>query len=73
MSAASRLKLVRQTIEANAPIILALARSRLRVRIIENDGAQICADLRCPNPYLALESLSGPHEAWWLNVFRNRG
>ena len=38
-------------------------------RIIENDGAQICADLRCPNPYLALESLSGPHEAWWLNVF----
>ena len=37
--------------------------------IIENDGAQICADLRCPNPYLALESLSGPHEAWWLNVF----
>lgn len=38
-------------------------------RVIENDGAQICADLRCPNPYLALESLSGPHEAWWLNVF----
>jgi len=38
-------------------------------RIIENDGAQICADLRCPNPYLALESLSGPHEAWWLNTF----
>jgi len=38
-------------------------------RIIENDGAQICADLRCPNPYVALESLSGPHEAWWLNTF----
>jgi hypothetical protein len=38
-------------------------------RVIENDGAQICADLRCPNPYLALESLSGPREAWWLNVF----
>ena len=38
-------------------------------RIIENDGARICADLRCPNPYVALESLSGPHEAWWLNVF----
>jgi hypothetical protein len=37
--------------------------------IIEDDGAQICADLRCPNPYLALESLSGPHEAWWLNEF----
>jgi len=38
-------------------------------RAIENDGAQICADLKCPNPYLALESLSGPHEAFWLNAF----
>jgi hypothetical protein len=38
-------------------------------RVIENDAAQICADLECPNPYLALESLSGPHEAWWLNAF----
>ena len=38
-------------------------------RVIENDGARICADMGCPNPYLALESLSGPHEAWWLNVF----
>ncbi|HEX4682043.1 MAG TPA: hypothetical protein VH277_05005 [Gemmatimonadaceae bacterium] len=38
-------------------------------RVVENDGAQICADLRCPNPYLGLESLSGPHEAWWLNTF----
>jgi hypothetical protein len=38
-------------------------------RVIEDDGARICAELRCPNPYLALESLSGPHEAWWLNVF----
>jgi hypothetical protein len=33
-------------------------------RVIENDAARICADLRCPNPYLALEALSGPHEAW---------
>jgi hypothetical protein len=38
-------------------------------RVIEDDGARICAKLRCPNPYLALESLSGPHEAWWLNTF----
>ena len=38
-------------------------------RAIEDDGAQICADLRCPNPYLAIEALSGLHEAWWLNVF----
>lgn len=38
-------------------------------RAIENDGAQICADLRCPNPYIALESLGGVHEAWWINAF----
>jgi len=38
-------------------------------RDVENEAAQICADLRCPNPYLALESLAGPHEAWWLNAF----
>jgi hypothetical protein len=38
-------------------------------RAIEDRAAQICADLRCPNPYLGLESLSGPHEAWWINAF----
>ena len=39
-------------------------------RVIENDGAQICADYRCPNPYIGLESVTGPHEAWWLNTFK---
>jgi len=38
-------------------------------RAIEEDAARICSDLKCPNPYLALESLGGPHEAWWLNAF----
>lgn len=38
-------------------------------RIIEDDGAQICADLRCPNPYIGIESLTGLHEAWWINMF----
>jgi hypothetical protein len=36
---------------------------------IEDEAAQICADFHCPNPYVALESLSEPHEAWWLNAF----
>jgi hypothetical protein len=40
--------------------------------VIEDDGAQICADLRCPNPYIGIESLSGPHEAWWINVFATK-
>jgi hypothetical protein len=38
-------------------------------RVIEDDGAQICADRRCPNPYLAIETVGGAHEAWWLNTF----
>ena len=38
-------------------------------RAIEDDAAQICADLQCPNPYIAIESLNSPHEAWWINVF----
>ncbi len=38
-------------------------------RAIEDEGAQICADYRCPNPYIGLESVTGPHEAWWLNTF----
>ena len=37
--------------------------------VIENAGAQACADFRCPNPYLAIESLTGHHEAWWINAF----
>jgi hypothetical protein len=38
-------------------------------RVIEDEAAQICADLRCPNPYIAIESVRAPHEAWWLNAF----
>ena len=36
---------------------------------VESDIARACARLRCPHPYLALESLSGPREAWWLNGY----
>ena len=36
---------------------------------IENEAAQICADLRCPNPYLGFESLGRTREAWWINAF----
>ena len=59
-----------------APRFLYIYRDSLKVgvdstyRVIEDDGAQICADFQCPNPYLALESLRGePHEAWWVNAF----
>lgn len=38
-------------------------------RKIEAEASQICVDLRCPHPYLGLESLTGPKEAWFLNGF----
>lgn len=38
-------------------------------RAIEEEAARICARLAFPNPHLALESLTGPKEVWWLNAF----
>ena len=36
---------------------------------LESDTAQKCAQLNCPHAYLALESLTGPKEVWWLNGY----
>jgi hypothetical protein len=36
---------------------------------IEEAAAEVCARWKCPNYYLALESLEGPKEVWWLNAF----
>jgi len=38
----------------------------------ESEIAGICARLKCPHPYLALASLYGPREVWWLNVFESQ-
>lgn len=43
--------------------------ARARYDRLESDTAQHCAQLRCPHPYLALESLNGPKEIWWLNGY----
>jgi hypothetical protein len=40
-------------------------------RTVEEDAARICADLKCPHPHLAIESLTGPKEVWWLNGFES--
>jgi hypothetical protein len=42
-------------------------------RQIEDDAARICVDSRCPHPYVGMESLTGPKEAWWLNGFGSPG
>jgi len=36
---------------------------------IETDTARMCAALGCPHPYLALTTVTGPPEVWFLNGF----
>jgi len=40
-------------------------------KTIEDATARICAEQKCPHPHLAIESLSGPREVWWLNAFES--
>jgi hypothetical protein len=62
-------------ISQEPPKILQIYRDRLKpgseaaFRAIEEDAARICAELKFPHPHLAMESLSGPKEVWWLNAF----
>ena len=36
---------------------------------IETDTARLCAALGCPHPYLALATVTGSPEVWFLNGF----
>jgi hypothetical protein len=36
---------------------------------LEQETARIAMTLRCPNPYLAAESLTGPKVVWWFNAY----
>jgi hypothetical protein len=38
---------------------------------IEEESARICAEFHCPHPYLAIESLTGPREIWFLNGYKS--
>jgi hypothetical protein len=57
------------------PGILEIHRERLKpgaiaeYRNLESRAAQACRDAPCPNPYLAMRSLAGPEEVWFLNGF----
>jgi hypothetical protein len=61
--------------DAQPPRILQIFRERLKPRVeaeydrIESDTARKCAELRCPHPYLGIESLTGPKEVWWFNAY----
>lgn len=38
---------------------------------VEEEAARICAELKCPHPYLGIESLTGPPEVWFLNGYES--
>jgi len=60
---------------AQPPRILQIVREPLRPGVeaeydrIESEIARECARLRCPHPYLGLESLTGRKEVWWFNGY----
>lgn len=39
--------------------------------LIEEEAARAALFLECPHPYLGLESVTGPKEAWWFNGFES--
>jgi len=57
------------------PKILEIHRERLKpgaaaeYEKIEAAAGQTCRDMACPNPYLAIQSATGPAEVWLLNGF----
>lgn len=63
--------------QERAPLILQIYRDRLKpgteadYRAVEEDAARVCADFECPHPHLAMESLEGPKEVWWLNAYES--
>ncbi len=40
---------------------------------IERRLLEVCTRLRCPNAYLALESVAAPKEVWWFVMYESAG
>jgi hypothetical protein len=63
--------------QERSPTILQIYRDSLKpgregaFKTVEEDAARICAELKFPHSHLAIESLSGPKEVWWLNAFES--
>jgi hypothetical protein len=59
----------------NQPSILLIVREPLKpgaeaaYKAIEDEIARACVELKCTHPHLAMESVAGPTEVWWLNEF----
>ena len=63
--------------EERPPNILLIYRDILKpgteavFKTIEEDAALICAELHCPNSHLAIESLTGTKQVWWLTPYES--
>src|SRR5262245_40501989 len=68
---------VRLARAAATPQILQIYREPLRpgyealYDAFERETARTAASLGCPHPYLAIESITGPKEVWWLNGYES--
>jgi hypothetical protein len=77
IAAAGMLLAVPLMAQERPPRILQIYRDSLKrgseaaFKAIEEDAARICADLKCPNPHLAIESLTEPKEVWWLTPYES--
>jgi hypothetical protein len=64
--------------QEETPQFLLIVRERLRAGSEEAYDknelqlATVCATLKCPHPYLALATITGPKEVWWLNAFASQ-
>ena len=64
-----------QTAHSEPPRILYIYRefwkphTQAALNRIETKGGRMCIDLKCPHPYLGIESLTGSKEVWYLNGF----
>jgi hypothetical protein len=60
-----------------SPHVLLIVQERVKPNSVraydrnEREIARTSVRLKHPNPYLALEPLSGPKEVWWLNAFES--
>jgi hypothetical protein len=65
------------SLQPDPPAILQIYRVSLKpgteisFDAIERQIAALCASLKCPHPYLGLESITGPKEVWFLNGYRS--
>jgi hypothetical protein len=63
--------------EERPPKILLIYRDILKpgtdvvFKTVEEDAALICAELHCPNSHLAIESITGTKQVWWLTPYES--